>query len=239
MTLVVVGTLLALATAAWDGVDRDAPSLSLVDLATYRAALEGKPAGPALPATFRDLWDRPAEFRGRRVRVEGRVARRFRQGALGTFPPLVEAWTVSPAGDPLCLVFPDGKAAEAVRPGARVRFDGAFLRTVRYRGGDADRLAPLIVGDRPPTVIEPPAPAARGPVVPDAWNGFAPRDWALGLVAAAAVALYLARQHLSAPAPTSRRRRRELDDDGTPPKFLDAPYDEPSGPTFNEGSPRP
>ena len=55
---------------------------------------------------FRDLWNRPDVFRGRRVTVEGRVVRIFRQGPVGSFPPLAEVWITSPAGDPFCVVFP-------------------------------------------------------------------------------------------------------------------------------------
>ena len=115
--------------------------LTLSDLAAYRAALEGKaePTGPAVAVTFRELWDHPERYQGRRVRVEGRVARRFRQGAFGTFPPLVEAWAVSPAGDPFCLVFPasTGKVADSKagsptrRPGPR---SGSRGRTSRGCG---------------------------------------------------------------------------------------------------------
>ena len=64
---------------------------------------------------FRELWDHPETYRGRRVQVEGRVVRRFRQGAFGTFPPLDEVWAVSPAGDPFCLVFPATPEAGGAR----------------------------------------------------------------------------------------------------------------------------
>jgi hypothetical protein len=98
--------------------DRDASDheLSLADLADYRRALGGRaiadddqPPGSPLDSSFRDLWDggRGQARRGRRVRVEGRVARVFRQGAVGDFPALVQLWAFSPAGDPFCLVFPD------------------------------------------------------------------------------------------------------------------------------------
>ena len=87
--------------------------LSLADLAGYRASLSGKPTAdrarasdPPLEAKFKDLWNRPDVFRGRRITIEGRVARIFRQGALGTFPALAEVWITSPAGDPFCMVFP-------------------------------------------------------------------------------------------------------------------------------------
>jgi hypothetical protein len=157
--------------------------LGLADLAGYRAALAGKPvaddataADPPIPVRFRDLWDHPGAFQGRRVTVQGRVERVFRQGPAGTFPPLVEAWLFSTAGDPFCVVFPrsgatieggrepgiadraagdHGQETRAAAPGVldagrRVRFTGTFLRMIRYKGGDGPRLVPMIVGDRPP-----------------------------------------------------------------------------------------
>src|SRR4051794_33974791 len=87
---------------AWADEDRE-PALSLSDLTPYRAALETKGgAAPARAVTFRELWARPDAYGGRGVGVEGRVVRRFRQGAFGPFPPLTEVWTVSGAGDPFC-----------------------------------------------------------------------------------------------------------------------------------------
>ena len=87
--------------------------LTLADLAGYRAALAGKPtaddaqtAAPATPVAFKDLWNHTESFRGRRVTVQGRVSRMFRQGPVGSFPPLAEVWITSPAGDPFCVVFP-------------------------------------------------------------------------------------------------------------------------------------
>ena len=157
--------------------------LSLADLAGYRAALSGKPtaddarpADPPRPVQFRDLWTHPGTFQGRRVVVQGRVERVFRQGPIGSFPPLVEAWIFSKAGDPFCVVFPgpgatfagDRERGPDVRagadhrpddpawsravpaPGRWVRFTGTFLKMIRYAGADGARLAPMIVGDRLP-----------------------------------------------------------------------------------------
>ncbi len=131
--------------------------LGLADLEAYRAAID--PASPGVPApapaAFRDLWDRPAEFQGRRVAVGGRVERVFHQGAFGKFPALAEVWVVDAATDPLCLVFPESSDHPAPKPGDRVRFDGTFLRRIRYRGGDVDRFAPLVVGPGAPRVERP------------------------------------------------------------------------------------
>ena len=199
--------------------------LALADLAPYRAALDGKPAGPATPVTFRDLWDHAETYQGHRVRVQGRVARRFRQGAFGTFPPLIEAWAVTPAGDPFCLVFPDpsqetgGPAASA--PGASVGFEGVFLRQVRYPGGDTARRAPLIVGDRPPTVtaaLKPRPDPVRGGPAPGVWGGFSRLDWALGIGAAVVAGWVLVFQHLRRPTRCPLR----LEEHGEPPPdFVD------------------
>ncbi len=146
--------------------------LGLADLASYRAALAGKatgdssrPSDPPARVEFRELWVRPETYRGRRVTVRGRVERTFRQGAVGSFPPLVEAWIFTTTGDPLCVVYPravttdpDARATRDPAAGQAVAFTGTFLKMVRYTAGDGDRLAPLIVGDHAPG----PAPAEPG-----------------------------------------------------------------------------
>lgn len=192
--------------------------LELSDLAAYRAAIDGKPKGAATPATFRQLWEHPEIYQGKRVRVEGRVARRFQQGAYGTFPPLVEAWAVTPSGDPFCLVYPAtgsevSKSSNDAAPGALIRFEGVFLRALEYQGSDAKRLAPLIVGDRTPVVVAPPKVSPKTPA------GMSTVDWALGLGAAALVALVLARQHFRAPGRASLRKNLDLE---PPPEFVDS-----------------
>jgi hypothetical protein len=203
--------------------------LTLSDLAPYRSALEGKAeptGGPAVAVTFRELWDHPERYQGRRVRVEGRIARRFRQGAYGTFPPLVEAWAVSPAGNPYCLVFPASRVnavepkaggPDAV-PGASVRFEGTYLKRVRYHGGDSERLAPLIVGDRPPVVTTPAPVRKPGDDPGPSDGGWTRLEWMIGLIAAAFVALALARRHLRAPTRRPLRREPEIE---PAPEFVD------------------
>ena len=170
---------------------------TLIDLPAYRAALAPGAGGPAQPATFRDLWEHPDTFRGRRVRVEGRVGTRFRQEARGDFPALVELWIVSPAGDPTCLIFPETTPPFEPARETAVRFSGVFLKLLRYHGGDADRLAPLIVGDSAPTAI----PVAAEEAV---WGS--PRvRMLMAAGTAGAVAIVLITRHLAAP------RRRRLD----------------------------
>ena len=251
--------------------------LSLADLADYRAALSGKPtADDARPADlpvnlgFRDLWERPDAYRGRRVTVRGRVARTFRQGPVGSFPPLLQVWTFSPAGDPFCLVFPQerdqntpspavnskGPGTRASRPtvlgpGQLVQFTGTFLKMIRYAAGDGARLAPLIVGDRPPGHATPPAAeqadvrgvhssavgkdlrafAAQdqdpgrggGDTGIDDWGGSS--GWGLGLMMAVLAAGMLARQHMRA-APfrsrsAMRERLRDIRGPDPPLEFID------------------
>lgn len=193
--------------------------LTLSDLAPYRAALDGKPDGPATTLTFRQLWDASEAFEGKRVRVEGRVARRFRQGAFGTFPPLIESWAVTPSGDPFCLVYPapaleDSSAANDPAPGALIAFEGVYLKRLKYQGSDTERLALMIVGDRLPTSkIPAPTPASK-----TALGGIPEIDWALGLGAAGLVALALARRHLRAPSRSRPRSHREKD---PPPEFIE------------------
>jgi hypothetical protein len=184
-----------------------ASRLSLSDLAAYRAALAGRATvddargvEPPRIVSFRQLWDASDDWRGRRVQVTGRVARLFHQQAVGSFPPLAEAWLSTPAGDLLCVVFPAERGPEI---GETVHFTGTFLKSIRYPAGDQPRLAPLIVGDRPPQPVTASTPvnssgseplAALAPSPP-----FAPRHalvWALASIAALAAAGLLAWYHL-------------------------------------------
>ena len=136
--------------------------------------------------------------------------RRFRQDAFGTFPPLAEAWAVSPAGDPFCLVFPDSASRATPALGSPVRFVGTFLKQVRYQAGDGPRLAPLIVGGGPPVA------SAKAPAAPKPRRGYGSTlDWTAGLAVAALVALFVARMHLN--KPVARTPGRATD---PPPDFL-------------------
>ena len=197
--------LALLLTLAASTVSDDGTALSLADLPSYRAALAPHAGGKARPVTFRDLWDRPDVYRGRRVRVTGQVARRFHQPAAGDFPPLAEVWIVSAPGDPLCLIYPEPAGVPSPGPGVTVNFSGVFLKRLRYKGGDGDRLAPLILGDRPPTPV---------PMAPlDTW-GSLPVRWALGIGAAMLASAILLSRHLARPP----RRLLEL---GPPLEWID------------------
>ena len=188
----------------------DDPALTIADLEAYRLALRPAPAGEAAKVSFRDLWEHPEKFAGRQVRVEGRLARVFRQPKVGEFPALAEGWIVTPAGDPICLVYPDDRGGPEI--GAEVRFAGTFLRRVRYRGGDVPRLAPLIVG--------PATPELGAEPISTAWPGSS-ADWLIGLGAAAAVGAILAGRHLNRPVPGPVAV-------GPPPAFLDGDDPDPS-----------
>lgn len=196
------------------GAAEDDARLSLSDLTSYRAALEKPAEGPTTRVTFRELWNASHAYQGKRVQVEGKVARRFTQPAFGTFPALVELWAVAPSGDPFCLVFAASKASDAA-PGASITFDGTYLKRLRYRGADLDRLAPLIVGDRAPTVTSP-ARSVEEATKPDKPAGRL--EWTFGLVAAGLVALVLVRRHLGAPV---RRPSRAAEGREPPPEFVD------------------
>ena len=173
----VMATILVVSRAVAD----EPTGLALSDLTAYRESLDGSPAGPAIAVTFRRLWDFSNDFERKRVRIEGRVARRFRQGAFGTFPPLVESWVVTPAGDPFCLVYPVPAADEKKividpGPGARVRFEGVYLKRLKYQASDTERLGLLIVGNQPP-IITSLAPLPLSATI----GGYSGIDLAMGL----------------------------------------------------------
>jgi len=204
---VCLAVLLAVAVAP--ALTADDAALTVADLAAYRAALSGQRRGQEPPAVvgFRELWDHPATYQGRRVQVQGRLVRRFRQGSFGTFPPLEEAWVFSPAGDPFCLVFPaprDPEEREAeTKPktptaAGSVRFAGTFLKLLEYQGADGLRRAPLIVGPAPPVAVTV-ALDQRKPQTRVAERPLTRLDWTIALAAAVAVALVLAHQHLRRP----------------------------------------
>jgi hypothetical protein len=194
--------------------------LGRADLPGYRAALSGKATAddasagdPPVQVHFRDLWERPDAFRGRHVIVAGRVLRIFRQQPVGSFPALAEVWITATSGDPFCLVSPQaGPTATPIpEPGRDVRFTGTFLKMVRYAASDGARLAPLVVGDRPPS-SQPIDAVVRaiGGHDPDAgfhgWSWSA-ATWALGLSTAALAGGLLAWWHLNhSPSPKPRRR---------------------------------
>lgn len=240
--LVFALAFLARLSPASGQMDKPDDRLGLVDLPAEHAALSGKATidGPEAHApphnvTFRDLWNHPETWRGRRVRVQGTIARVFRQGAVGSFPPLAEAWLSTPEGDLLCVVFPQedrrgqkthtkagptqntrDEPAPARQlepePGRRVTFTGTFLKTIRYPAADLARLAPLIVGDQPPTMTMETAVGGESATAgalratetrsrPEVWT---PAAWMLSLVLGLAAAAVLAWQHVRGAPPRKR-----------------------------------
>jgi hypothetical protein len=184
--LALIGLIAAPAFGQSDG------PMTIADLPAYRAALsEDKVA--AVPVTFRDLWDRPDEFKGRRVAVSGRVVAVFHQGGVGQFPALAEVWAFTPESDPFCLVCPETKDHPAPVRGSLVGFEGTFLRKIRYRGGDVDRLAPLVVGPGPIRVDQ------AAPVAADAPRSSSDAIWVL--VVGGLIVLALVRVALRRPRP--------------------------------------
>ena len=249
--MLLAGFWASTALAQPDGTDDLESRLGLADLTDYRAALAGKSiadgagaSGPPRPVSFRDLWDHSETWSGQRVQVDGRVVRVFRQGAVGSFPPLVEAWLATPAGDLFCVEFPwqanpQGKD-ESFKPARRVRFTGTFLKTIRYSAGDQERLAPLIVGDRPPvasekvSVSEPASASAlramgASPTTRQeakrSLNAWSPAALVLALVLGLLAALALAWRHLhgrpSARRPGTSRPRSDGDLADLPLEFVE------------------
>jgi hypothetical protein len=212
----IVATLLLVGAQGGD----DAP-LSLADLAAEHEAVTGRshPGEPPTAVKFRALWDDPDAWRGRRVTVKGRVARVFSQPALGSFPPLVEAWIEEPPGNLFCAVFSPAEAAPPVAAGESVAFTGTFLRRIRYAADDGARLAPLIVGAEPPRV-EPKRPGSADFDLRAPDSVWPESTWAVGLIiGVAGIGAYLAWRSWDQPARVGRKGRPA--DFEPEPEFLD------------------
>ncbi len=253
-----VASILVLGCGSWSSADDTEVNheLSLADLASYRAALAGKAtvddaraSDLAVRVVFKDLWNRSEAFRGRRVTVEGRVQRIFRQGPVGSFPALSEIWIVSSTSDPFCLVVSQesGTTKRSVddhspeprrtfhqipKAGQMVRFTGTFLKIVRFPAGDGNRLAPLIVGNQPPVAVRDVARANGSHPLStnDQGGGWAesPGSWLLGLTLMLVTAGAIARRHLrvnSERVELRNQRRKAATSLGNDPplEFLEAP----------------
>lgn len=220
------------------------PGFSSSDLEAYRRALDetaandsnsesesgSKTATTAPPRVgFADLWRNRAELEGRRVTIEGRLARRFRQPSIADFPPLAEAWIMTRPGEPVCVVHPIGVEDSEPGPGpganrgsgsgsgpavgSRVRFTGRFLRLIQYEAEDGPRYAPLLVGGDPPRAV---AVGPDGAAEDDRPFAAVKRgiDAILAVCLAGLVGLLMLRVHFLKPIPP--RRRAE-----PPPEFVD------------------
>ena len=132
---------------------------------------DARAADPAVRVVFKDLWNRPEAFRGRRVIVKGRVNGSFARGRSVIFPP----WRKSGLLHRRRSVLPGRSAGRRRRQACPstittrglqttpqdcqssakwFEFTGTFLKMVRYSAGDGDRLAPLVVGDQPPVLVQ-------------------------------------------------------------------------------------
>jgi hypothetical protein len=234
-----VESILVFGSCAWSfaGDAEPANELNLADLAAYRAALSGKAttdharaSDPPVQVSFRDLWNHSEAFRGRRVQVQGRVERIFRQGPIGSFPSLAEIWIAAPTGDPFCLVLPQESGTgrlpasdhdpqrratpqQVPKLGQMIRFTGTFLKTIRYAAGDGARLAPLVVGNQPPLLVREGTKAngvssysVAQPV--NRWAGL-PASSLLGLALAILAAGVLASRHLHLPSRQRKNQHRD------------------------------
>ena len=253
--------MLVLGYSAWSTADdiESTDQLSLADLTDYRVALTGKPtadqARPSDPATrvvFKDLWNRAKAFRGRRVVINGRVERIFRQGPVGSFPALAEIWIVSPTNDPFCVVVPQERASASLtvnnqsresgntvqqlpKVGQQVQFTGTFLKVVRFAAGDGARLAPLVVGDQPPVPVQDAAKAnnrhSRSTNDLGSWSAELPGSWLLGLTLALVMVGAVASRYLRFQAHRTelqdRRRKATASLGGDPPLEFVEPDDKP------------
>jgi hypothetical protein len=247
--LVATALVLACSVVSFADDSETQDQLTLADLAAYRAALSGRATGenaktsdPPVRVDFPDLWNRPDAYRGRRVTVQGRVERIFRQGPIGSFPALAEVWIVSPAGDPFCLVVPHDRGTGILHvadhgledratskpspePGQTVQFTGTFLKMVRYAGGDGPRLAPLVVGEKPPVQARETTKASAARLHGRSAEGLmplasVPANWLLGLtmtmLLAAVLAWQYSRAQLRRPSPRGSRRRTILPQEADP-----------------------
>jgi len=196
-----IAWLVAVTLIAANGPEH-AGRLSASDLPAYLDALRAEDRGDAPHVGFRDLWEHDAEFRNRRVTVDGRIVRRFSQPAIGRFPALTEFWIVNNKGEPFCVVVPTDQGT-GLDPASLVRFRATYLRPVRYEAVGGERVAPLLVAAKRPEEIR------EKRVVLDRFSG----EWwiAAGLAGLAVVVLLLQ---------FSRRPARRLRDLGTKPEFL-------------------
>ena len=134
----------------------NAARLSAADLPAYRAALRGAGGGDAPRVDFRTLWEHDRAYRNHRVSLQGRIVRRFSQPAAGGFPALTEFWVVNDRGEPMCVVVPTPTTvAQDVPSNSVARFQGTYLRPIRYPAAGGDRVAPLVVASSGPEEAKP------------------------------------------------------------------------------------
>ena len=137
---------------------QDNGPLTIADLSAYRTAIDPNNGGRTRGfREFSRALGHTGRVSGATRSREGRVVTVFHKGAAGQFPALAEVWLFNPESETTCIVFAETPDHPSPKMGTIVEFSGTFLRVVRYRGGDVDRLAPLIVGTEPPRMEKPSA----------------------------------------------------------------------------------
>lgn len=130
-------------------------------------------AAAARDVTFRELFGQPQFFRGRPVRMRGRLRRAERLAAPRNDEGVEAYWQcwLEPAGGPpspvviQCLSLPEGMPT-GMAIDEPVEVIGYFFKNFAYNAADAIRVAPVIMTGRPlwrPAVPQPP----RGLAGPD------------------------------------------------------------------------
>ncbi|WP_435006796.1 hypothetical protein P12x_004273 [Tundrisphaera lichenicola] len=127
---------------------------------------------------YTHLWERPERYRGVPIHIEGTAKRILTYEVNPELAPsgrLFEAWVYSDENRvvPYVLIFADPPKDLVIGPDlfVRVKFDGYFMKLLRYTASDHARAAPMLVG-RLTTI--PKAADAPAPMVE--FRNFARRD---------------------------------------------------------------
>jgi hypothetical protein len=135
----------------------------------FKSLNRGVP-GEGRIVSFRELWEKSPEELDGPLTVSGLVLRRFRREAVGQFPPLAELW-VRTDDDGLVLLtirqdwpkeYSRKYVEEATAPGRMIEATCWFVRRVRYKAEDAERIAPWLVAANINNGGEAGAPVATG-----------------------------------------------------------------------------
>lgn len=191
----------ALAAVRDDTVFREADAEAWFGLLETLRSTPAEALRSSLPRTvgFNELFAQPESFRGRLVRFRGAI-RRIEWLAAPANSSNIEgywqAWVRPQEGPPSPIVvyfleLPTGWDAIAARRGTAVEVDlpveiiGYFFKRWAYRATDTIRTAPLVVARTPFVLARPSAdPSSR-------WLGIAAVSFMAGVVAVAAVSLWL------------------------------------------------
>lgn len=140
---------------------RDLTETSLYDNAPKKLLLERARSTPAddldaqshRDVLFTHLWDRPEQYRGVPVHLEGTALRVITYEVSSAISPkerLYEAWITTAESQrfPYCCLFEDLPSGFPIGSNVSefVSFNGYFLKKMAYIAGDKPRGAPLLVG---------------------------------------------------------------------------------------------